>query len=123
VRNQAFLKYGFLVFPDQQWSEEQNIAFGQRFGELEFGALPPSNRSKHKDRGWGDVLPIKTPRMRSNDGHNVGHEVWHTDSTYWPTSSKCAMLSAVMVPEVGVQLNLPICVRIMERLIRQRSSE
>ena len=33
--------------------------------------------------------------------NNVGNEAWHTDSTYKPLSSKCAMLSAVTVPEDG----------------------
>ena len=32
---------------------------------------------------------------------NVGNEAWHTDSTYKPLSSKCAMLSAVTVPKKG----------------------
>jgi alpha-ketoglutarate-dependent taurine dioxygenase len=37
---------------------------------------------------------------------NVGNETWHTDSTYKPISSKCAMLSAVIVPEEGGQTEL-----------------
>ena len=36
--HKAFLSYGFLVFPDQHLSEQENIAFGERFGKLEFGA-------------------------------------------------------------------------------------
>jgi alpha-ketoglutarate-dependent taurine dioxygenase len=31
----------------------------------------------------------------------IGNEAWHTDSTYKPYSSKCAMLAAVVVPEQG----------------------
>ena len=37
---------------------------------------------------------------------NVGNEIWHTDSTYQPVSSKCAMLSAVTVPDVGGETEL-----------------
>lgn len=91
----AFLKFGFLVFPGQFLNDEQNINFGKRFGELEFGALPIANQRKHKDGGYGEIFELNSQRMRTN----VGNEAWHTDSTYWPISSKCAMLSAVTVPE------------------------
>ena len=95
--HEAFLEYGFLVFPDQHLSDQQNIAFGERFGKLEFGALPLANQEKHEDGTYGDIIPLTSQRMRTN----VGNEAWHTDSTYWPISSKCAMLSAVTVPEEG----------------------
>jgi len=91
----AFLEYGFLVFPDQFLSDEENIEFGKRFGELEFGALAMANQDKQEDGSYGEVFSLETQRMRTN----VGNEAWHTDSTYWPISSKCAMLSAVIVPD------------------------
>ena len=98
----AFLRYGFLVFPDQYRTEQENIEFGERFGKLEFGAIPMANQEKHKDGSYGTVIPMTTQRMRTN----VGNEAWHTDSTYWPVSSKCAMLSAVTVPAHGGETEL-----------------
>ncbi|MEM7100215.1 MAG: TauD/TfdA family dioxygenase [Pseudomonadota bacterium] len=98
----AFLRYGFLVFPDQHLTEAQNIEFGKRFGELEFGAVPMANQEKISEGEYGSVIPMETQRMRTN----VGNEAWHTDSTYWPVSSKCAMLSAVVVPEQGGETQL-----------------
>lgn len=98
----AFLKYGFLVFPDQHLTETENIEFGERFGALEFGALPMANQAKQEDGTYGDVFDIDTQRMRTN----IGNEAWHTDSTYWPVSSKCAMLSAVTVPRAGGETEL-----------------
>ena len=95
----AFLTYGFLVFPDQFLTDAENIAFGNRFGELEFGALPMSNQERRADGSWGDIIDAKSRRMRSS----IGNEGWHTDSTFKPLSSKCAMLSAVVVPEEGGQ--------------------
>ena len=91
----AFLKFGFLVFPDQHLTDAQNIQFGERFGSLEFGALPIANQQKHEDGSYGRVFDLASQRMRTN----VGNEIWHTDSTYRPISSKCAMLSAVTVPD------------------------
>ncbi len=90
----AFLEHGFLVFPDQFLTDAQNIAFGERFGELEFGALPLANRKKLGPDSYGDVVRFDSQLMRTN----LGNEAWHTDSTYWPVSSKCAMLSAVYLP-------------------------
>ena len=98
----AFLDYGFLVFPEQFLSEQQNIEFGRRFGELEFGALPLANQHRNDDGEFKKIIDIDTQRMRTN----IGNEAWHTDSTYWPVSSKCALLSAVKVPEQGGQTEL-----------------
>lgn len=98
----ALLKYGFLVFPEQFLTDDENIAFGERFGELEFGAAPMANQEKHEDGSYGEIFELRTQPMRTN----VGNEAWHTDSTYKPVSSKCAMLSAVTVPDEGGQTEL-----------------
>ena len=100
--HEGFLKYGFLDFPDQHLSDAENIEFGTRFGELEFGAAPMANQEKQSDGKYGRVYGIDTQRMRTN----VGNEAWHTDSTYKPISSKCAMLSAVTVPAEGGETEL-----------------
>ena len=99
---QNFLKFGFLVFPRQFLSDQENIAFGERFGKLEFGASPMSNQAKMEDGTYGKVFDIESQRMRTN----VGNEAWHTESTYWPISSKCAMLSAIVVPKEGGETQL-----------------
>lgn len=95
--HEAFLSYGFLVFPGQFLTDQQNIAFGERFGALEFGALPIANQKRNADGSWGHIYRLESRRMRTN----VGNEAWHTDSTYLPISSKCALLSAVKVPVTG----------------------
>lgn len=100
--NAALLEYGFLIFPGQFLDEADNIAFGERFGKLEFGALPMANQDKNPDGSYGEVIDLETQRMRTN----VGNEAWHTDSTYMPISSKCAMLSAVVVPDEGGETEL-----------------
>ena len=98
----AFLEFGFLLFPDQFLSEADNIAFGERFGELEFGGAPMANQKRLEEGSYGQIIDLDTQVMRTN----VGNEAWHTDSTYKPLSSKCAMLSAVTVPEVGGETEL-----------------
>ena len=98
----AFLTYGFLVFPGQFLTDAENIAFGKRFGELEFGAMPLSNQERRADGTWGEIFEVNSRRMRSA----IGNEGWHTDSTYKPLSSKCAMLSAVVLSTKAV-----VCVK------------
>ncbi len=98
----AFLQYGFIVFPDQALTEVEQITFGERFGALEFGALPLANQIKLDDGGYSEIFPVASLRMQTN----LGNEAWHTDSTYWPVSSKCALLTAVKVPDAGGQPEL-----------------
>jgi len=98
----ALLERGFLLFPGQFLTVEENIAFGERFGELEFGGAPMANQERLEDGSFGDIFDLESQRMRTN----VGNETWHTDSTYKPVSSKCAMLSAVTVPDEGGQTEL-----------------
>lgn len=98
----AFLRYGFLVFPGQFLTDQENIDFGERWGSLEFGGRPIANKEKFEDGSYGDIIAVETRRMRTN----VGNEAWHTDSTYKPISSKCAMLSAVEVPDHGGETQL-----------------
>ena len=98
----AFLEYGFLLFPAQFLTGEASAAFGARFGELEFAASPMSNQERREDGRCGRIFGLNTQRMRTN----VGNEAWHTDSTYKPVSSKCAMLSAVKVPATGGETEL-----------------
>jgi alpha-ketoglutarate-dependent taurine dioxygenase len=98
----AFLQHGFLVFPGQFLTDEENVAFGRRFGELEFGAHAMGNRERGADGSVGRLFGLDSQRMRNA----IGNEGWHTDSTYRPVSSKCAMLSAVVVPEAGGETEL-----------------
>lgn len=93
----AYLEHGFLLFPGQFLTEEDSVAFGERFGELEFGGQAMANQKKHEDGTFGDVFDLQSQLMRTN----VGNEGWHTDSTYKPIASKAAMLSAVVVPDEG----------------------
>lgn len=93
----ALLEFGFLVFPAQHLTADESRAFGERFGELEFGGIPLANVRREKDGSWGEVMPLTGQAMRTN----IGNEAWHTDSTYRPCSSKVAMLSAVIIPNEG----------------------
>lgn len=99
ILEDAFHEYAMLVFPGQHLSDDEQTAFGQRFGDIEqlipgkdYPSVPLSNQKPD-----GSVL---TPEehafkvLRGNEG-------WHTDSTYMPLASKAALLSAVVIPPEG----------------------
>lgn len=55
-------------------SDEQNVAFGERFGALELGVLPLSNQRRLEDGSWGDVMDFDSQWMRANVGNRAtGH--------------------------------------------------
>jgi len=95
----AFLEYGVLIFPGQNISREEQIAFGSQFGEIEEFAPGVTLVSLSNRREDGSL---------SEDGEHLtqilrGVEVWHTDSSYMRLASKGAVLSAEVVPPVGGQ--------------------
>ena len=89
----AWLEYALLVFPGQNLSNDEQIAFARRFGELEFDLAPLSNV---KDDG----------SLRTGDDDDMvkilkGNMSWHCDSTYMPVQAKGAVFTAHVVPGKG----------------------
>jgi alpha-ketoglutarate-dependent taurine dioxygenase len=89
----VWLERALLVFPGQHLSNEEQVAFAKRFGELEFDLAPLSNVRKD-----GSV--------REDDSDDVvqvlrGNMSWHHDSTYMPVQAKGAVFTAHVVPSQG----------------------
>ena len=91
---QLWLQHALLVFPDQHLSNDEQVAFASRFGELEFDLAPISNVRKdgsvRVDDDSDDVIKI----LKGNMG-------WHSDSTYMPIQAKGAVFTAHVVPATG----------------------
>lgn len=88
----AFHQYAVLIFPGQHLSDEQQMAFGARFGELSIESLSFGNQ-----RDDGTLRDANDPLMRLFRGN----EGWHTDSSFQPVSAKASILSARTVPANG----------------------
>jgi len=88
----AFHQYAVLIFPGQHLSDEQQMAFGARFGELSIESLSFGNQ-----RDDGTLRDADDPLMRLFRGN----EGWHTDSSFQPISAKASILSARTVPAKG----------------------
>jgi taurine dioxygenase len=90
----AFFAHSVLVFRDQKLTEEQQIAFSRRFGELEIHVLKQFLHPRHPE-----ILLISNIE---EDGRNIGivdaGRYWHTDLAYKPVPSLGSLLYALEVP-------------------------
>jgi alpha-ketoglutarate-dependent taurine dioxygenase len=88
-----WLKYALLIFPGQNLSRDEQVAFAERFGPLEFKLAALSNVK-------ADGTLIVDP---DNDVLKIlkGNMGWHCDSTYMPVQAKGAVFTAEIVPHVG----------------------
>ena len=95
----AFHAHAVLIFPGQALSEEAQIDFARRFGDIELLRPDPqmlavSISNQNPD---GTVLTPKEFRFKAQRGN----EGWHTDSSYMPLAAKASVLCAEIVPPSG----------------------
>ena len=95
----AFHQYAALVFPGQNLTEEAQVDFASRFGDIEVlrgntdqKAVNISNQKPDGSIMQPDEHRYKT--LRGNEG-------WHTDSSYMPLAAKASILAAITVPSSG----------------------
>jgi alpha-ketoglutarate-dependent taurine dioxygenase len=93
---QAFHDYAVLVFPGQHLTEDEQVAFANRFGEIELLAPDPEQKAVaiSNQKPDGSVMNADEHRFKSLRGN----EGWHTDSSYMPLAAKASVLSAQVVP-------------------------
>jgi alpha-ketoglutarate-dependent 2,4-dichlorophenoxyacetate dioxygenase len=103
----AFQEYSVLVFHDQRFTDEQQMAFSRRFGPLEetIKATGRENRLhpnlvdlSNTDPEQGGKLMDWTDRRMM---YQSGNQLWHTDSSFKPVPAMSSMLSGREVPPVG----------------------
>jgi len=101
-------RYAVLVFHDQPFTDQQQIAFSQNFGPLE--PERGGNVTKPQDlrlaQGMIDVSNLgKDGKPLPKDGRqhlfNLGNMLWHSDSSFRATPAKYSLLSARSVNPKG----------------------
>ncbi len=105
----AFARYAVLVFPDQHFDDDSQLAFARHFGPLETTVFKA--RKEHKLRlheNMADVgnLDAENRILATNDRqrlYNLGNRLWHTDSSFKRLPAYCSMLHARSIPPVGGQ--------------------
>ncbi len=87
----AFVQHHVLVFPDQDLSPDQQVAFGKCFGELDTHPFVEGNVDNP------DIVDVVTvPGDRANFGGG-----WHTDVTFLDEPDLGSILYAVELPPAG----------------------
>jgi len=95
----AFHDYAVLVFPGQHLTEAEQVAFANRFGDLELLAPDPEQKAVaiSNQKPDGTIMGADEHRYKSLRGN----EGWHTDSSYMPLAAKASVLSAQVVPSAA----------------------
>jgi alpha-ketoglutarate-dependent taurine dioxygenase len=95
----AFHQHALLIFPTQNLSEKDQIAFAKRFGDIELLRDDPKAEAVNisNKKANGEILQPDEHRYRTLRGN----EGWHTDSSYMPLAAKASVLAAQEVPSQG----------------------
>ena len=104
----AFWKYAVLVFPQQDLSLDQHVAFSERFGPMEPSINTYADEVK-KDRidqrvsdisnlgEDNEILPAESRKRQSG----LGNRLWHTDSIFRHVPALTSLLYAHTVAPIG----------------------
>jgi alpha-ketoglutarate-dependent 2,4-dichlorophenoxyacetate dioxygenase len=101
-------RYAVLVFRDQRFTDEEQMAFGANFGRIEVAR--GGNVTKPQDlrlkAGMNDVSNLgKDGKPLARDSRqrlfNLGNLLWHSDSSFRAIPAKYSLLSARVVNPKG----------------------
>lgn len=88
---QAFDDYGLLFFRDQQLSEEDHLAFANKWGEIVL------NKFFKPVEGFPDIAEVRKEKHQET---NIGGG-WHADHSYDPEPALGSILVARALPKTG----------------------
>ncbi len=101
----AFHHYSVLVFPEQRISDDQQIAFSERFAPLEVSIRKDRQRRIDNPR-ISDISNVdEKDRVFDPDDeraiYNAGNRLWHSDSSFKRVPAMASLLSGREVPPEG----------------------
>ncbi len=101
--DEAMLKYAVLVFHDQFIDDDQQLAFGGRFGPVDTKVRTHLTRLSEKLSDISNIAEDGSIRPRDDETrlYAIANRLWHTDSSFRQTPAKYSMLSAREVPSEG----------------------
>ena len=101
-------RYAVLVFPGQDITDEQQIAFSRSFGEIENSAggtvtRPHEKRLSHLMNDVSNLGQDHRPLERDDRRRlfNLGNQLWHSDSSFRAVPAKYSILSGRTVVDKG----------------------
>jgi alpha-ketoglutarate-dependent 2,4-dichlorophenoxyacetate dioxygenase len=100
--------YGVLVFHDQRFNDEAQLAFSRNFGELEeaTGDLSWGKPRRLESGLVNDISNLDLDNQvlaRDNRRRlfSLGNRLWHSDSSFKEVPAKYSLLSARLIPSAG----------------------
>jgi alpha-ketoglutarate-dependent 2,4-dichlorophenoxyacetate dioxygenase len=96
-------RYAFLVFPDQRFDDEAQLALTRRFGEPE-----PSHVAKGEGRleYFGTIGNVQADGTTIGNAHKktvflTGNNMWHSDASFKETPAFLSIMCAYETPAEG----------------------
>jgi alpha-ketoglutarate-dependent 2,4-dichlorophenoxyacetate dioxygenase len=108
--NVAINRFGVLVFPGQFITDEQQMAFSRRFGDLETTVkVYRKDYVSRLDPHVADVSNLdQDNRIRRKDDrlrlNALGNRLWHSDSSFKRVPARFSLLSARAIPAEGGEI-------------------
>ena len=101
----AFNRYAVVVFPEQILTDDEQIAFSERFGPLEVSLRKDRQRRIDNPR-ISDISNVdERDRVFDPDDeraiYNAGNRLWHSDSSFKRVPAMASLLSGREVPPEG----------------------
>ena len=103
----AMDRHAVLVFPGQDLSDDQQMAFAALFGPIETTrATVDADKQRLSHPLMNDIsnLDEKGGILAADDRRrmfNLGNRLWHSDSSFKATPAKYSMLHAKVIPPAG----------------------
>ena len=99
---QAWNRYGALLFRDQHITDDDLLAFSRRFGDLD--PPPIQEHGRQSPEGYPDIYVVSN--VLDDKGAPIGalgagEAVWHTDMSYLALPPDASMLYSLEVPPTG----------------------
>lgn len=104
---QAFWRYAVLIFPEQNLTPEQHVAFSEHFGPVEVDrVLDPSVTPHRLGVSFADISNLAPDgKIWAEDSrqrmYKAGNKLWHTDSSFKYRPGLCSLLYSRTVAPVG----------------------
>lgn len=103
---QAFWDYGVLIFPGQELTEDEHLAFAGQFGELEQVVFLKMNVKLRLRPELADVSNLTRHNEIWRDESRLrmiaaANRLWHTDSSFKYLPARASLLYAREIPPVG----------------------
>ncbi len=103
---QAFWDYGVLIFPGQELTEDEHLAFAGQFGELEQVVFLKMNVKLRLRPELADVSNLNRHNEIWRDESRLrmiaaANRLWHTDSSFKYLPARASLLYAREIPPVA----------------------